>query len=79
MKTNNISKEHMEKTLSELFKKNNFTPEKAKLLSEVFTENSLCGVTSHGINRVPLFIDYIKKDLVHKDSEAKKNRGVRKY
>ena len=76
MKTNNISKEHMEKTLSELFKKNNFTPEKAKLLSEVFTENSLCGVTSHGINRVPLFIDYIKKDLVHKDSEAKKTEAL---
>ncbi|WP_298499498.1 3-dehydro-L-gulonate 2-dehydrogenase [uncultured Algibacter sp.] len=76
MKNICISKNDMESTLFKIFIKYNFTKEKAKLLSEVFTENSLSGVTSHGINRVPLFIDYIKKNLVNKNAEAKKAEAL---
>jgi len=65
-----ISKEIMQETLFTLFTKYSFTYEKAKLLSEVFTENSLSGVASHGINRVPLFIEFIEKKLINKDCEA---------
>ncbi|WP_298554691.1 3-dehydro-L-gulonate 2-dehydrogenase [uncultured Algibacter sp.] len=72
MKTVQITKKEMENTLFKIFIKHNFPQEKAKLLSEVFTENSLSGVTSHGINRVPLFTDYVKKNLINKDSEAEK-------
>lgn len=76
MKTLHISQNDMEQTLYDIFIKYNFTQEKAKLLSEVFTENSLSGVTSHGINRVPLFIDYINKNLVNKNLEAIKSEAL---
>lgn len=76
MKTVNISKKEMESTLFKIFIKHHFTDKKAKLLSEVFTENSLSGVTSHGINRVPLFIDYLNKKLINKDSEAEKKETL---
>ena len=72
MKTVTITKKEMESTLFKIFINYNFSQEKAKLLSEVFTENSLSGVTSHGINRVPLFIDYIEKNLININSEAEK-------
>lgn len=67
-----VSQELMSKTLFDIFVKHQFTQEKANLLSEVFTENSLCGVTSHGINRVPVLLDFIKKDLVDRNAEAEK-------
>lgn len=67
-----ISHEKMEKVLYELFVKYNFTPEKAKLLAGVFTESTLDGIASHGINRVPLFIEYIKKEIIKIDSEAER-------
>lgn len=76
METVYISKKDMEGILYEVFKKHNFTQEKAILLSEVFTENSLSGVTSHGINRVPLFIEYIQQNLVDKKSEANKTESL---
>ena len=70
MDTIKISQELMLKTLFEIFIKYKFTEEKAHLLSKVFTENSLCGVTSHGINRVPLFIKFVSKKLIDINSEA---------
>jgi len=72
MKTKKISQELMLNTLFNIFVKYKFTEEKAELLSKVFTENSLSGVTSHGINRVPLFINYVKKDLIDINAEAEK-------
>ena len=67
-----ISKEVMQKTLFDIFEKHNFTEEKAQLLAQVFTENSLCGVTSHGINRVPVFLDFVNKKLIDIHAEAEK-------
>jgi len=60
----------MQKTLFDIFVKHNFTEDKAHLLSQVFTENSLCGVTSHGINRVPVFLDFVNKKLINIHAEA---------
>ena len=67
-----ISYEHMQEVLFNLFKKYNFTDEKATIMAGVFTENTLAGVNSHGINRVPLFIKYVEKGLVKVDAEAEK-------
>ena len=67
-----ISSENMLKVLYELFLKYNFTKEKAKLIASVFTESTLDGVSSHGINRVPLFIEHIKKGIIKIDAEAEK-------
>ena len=67
-----ISPEHMRKVLCELFVKYKFTKEKATLIADIFTESTLEGVSSHGINRVPLFIEHIKKGVINIDAEAEK-------
>jgi len=62
----------MKDVLSTLFAKYGFSESKALLLAEVHTQNTLYGVSSHGINRVPRFIDYVKKGVVKVDAEARK-------
>lgn len=61
----------MEQILYELFSKYSFTETNAKLLAKTHTESTLDGVNSHGINRVPLFIEYVKKALIKVNVEAK--------
>ncbi|MEN8890140.1 MAG: 3-dehydro-L-gulonate 2-dehydrogenase [Wenyingzhuangia sp.] len=68
----NISQEDIEKVLYDLFIKYKFTKEKAKLMASVFTESTLDGVSSHGINRVPLFIEHIEKGVIKINAEAEK-------
>jgi 3-dehydro-L-gulonate 2-dehydrogenase len=67
-----ISSENIQTVLYELFIKYNFTKEKAKLMATIFTESTIDGVSSHGINRVPLFIEHIKKGIIKIDAEAEK-------
>ena len=67
-----ISSEQMESVLYKLFVNYTFTDEKAKLLAKVYTESTLVGVNSHGINRLPLFIEYVKNGAVKIDAEAEK-------
>ena len=62
--------EQMQNVLYKLFIKNGFDEEKARSLARIHSESTLDGVNSHGINRVPLFIDYVKKGVVHVDAEA---------
>ena len=38
-----------------------FTGEDAEKCAEIFTQNSLDGVYSHGVNRFKRFIDFLKK------------------
>lgn len=67
-----ISQEEMQEVLYGLFLKYQFSEEKARLLARVHTENTLAGVNSHGINRVPLFIEYVKNGVILVDAEAEK-------
>lgn len=67
-----IQSQEMKDVLNTLFLKYKFSPEKAELLANTYTESTLVGVNSHGINRVSLFIDYIEKGLVRIDTEAEK-------
>ncbi|ADY53240.1 Malate/L-lactate dehydrogenase [Pseudopedobacter saltans DSM 12145] len=46
-----------------------FDPIKAKSIAEIFANNSLDGVYSHGLNRFPVFVDYVKKGWIAKDAE----------
>ncbi|HMB64828.1 MAG TPA: 3-dehydro-L-gulonate 2-dehydrogenase [Eudoraea sp.] len=71
-KTMRISAETMQNVLYKLFLKYKFTNLKAKLLAHVYTESTLVGVNSHGINRVPLFIEYVENGLIKIDAEAEK-------
>lgn len=67
-----ISFNQMQDVLFKLFMKVNFTEDKAVLLANTFTESTLAGVRSHGINRVPQFLEYVEKGLVKIDAEAEK-------
>ena len=67
-----IQIEQMQDVLYKLFLTYNFKDEKAKTLARVFTENTLDGVHSHGINRVPLFIEYVQNGVIKIDKEAEK-------
>lgn len=62
--------ENIQQVLFQLFKNYNFSNEKANLLASTFTESTIDGVSSHGIHRVPLFIEYIKKGIIKIDAEA---------
>jgi len=44
-----------------ILKSRGFTAEKAHIAAEVFAQNSLDGVYSHGVNRFPLVIAYLDK------------------
>ncbi|MBL4678412.1 MAG: 3-dehydro-L-gulonate 2-dehydrogenase [Mucilaginibacter sp.] len=46
-----------------------FTETKARACAEIFAGNSRDGVHSHGLNRFPTFIEYIKEGLVLPDAE----------
>jgi 3-dehydro-L-gulonate 2-dehydrogenase len=67
-----ISSQEMQDVLYKIFLKYNFKPEKAKLLAQTYTESTLAGVNSHGINRVPLFLEYVENGSVKVDAEAEK-------
>ncbi len=70
--TSIVHAEAMKEVLFRLFRKHQFSEEKALLLAEVHTENTLHGVNSHGINRVARFDDYVKKGIVKVEAEAEK-------
>ncbi|HKK12386.1 MAG TPA: 3-dehydro-L-gulonate 2-dehydrogenase [Flavobacteriaceae bacterium] len=67
-----IQASEMRDVLYRLFLKYKFAEEKAKSMAEVYTDSTLSGVNSHGINRVPLFVKYVEKGLINVDAEAKK-------
>lgn len=69
-KTMRIDFQKMQDVLFQLFQKYQFTEQRAALLAKVFTESTLDGVSSHGINRVPLFINYLQKGIIKIDAEA---------
>jgi 3-dehydro-L-gulonate 2-dehydrogenase len=66
-------------TLQEEFKRVlrslNFTAEKAELCAATFAENSRDGVYTHGLNRFPVFVEYVKEGLVKPSAEPVKVGG----
>jgi 3-dehydro-L-gulonate 2-dehydrogenase len=64
-----ISKEEMQERLTTILRKEGFTEAKAIRCAEIFTMNSIDGVYTHGINRFPRFVKYVKDGFVKKDAE----------
>jgi len=62
----------MKDVLYRLFIKYKFSETQARSLAKIYTESTLDGVSSHGINRVPLFIKYVEDGVVIVDAEAEK-------
>ena len=47
-----------------------FSADRAHDAAEIFAQNSLAGVFSHGLNRFPVVVDYLKKGGIDPASEA---------
>ena len=50
--------------------KKEFSKERAEQIATVFTNNSLEGIYTHGVNRFPRFIEYTQKGYVQKDATS---------
>jgi 3-dehydro-L-gulonate 2-dehydrogenase len=66
-KTILISSEEMQSCFEKILLKTGFQKDDALQLATAFTENSVDGVYTHGVNRFPRFIEYVKKGYVKKD------------
>ena len=52
-----------------------FTPDRARLCAEIFTENTLVGVNSHGVDWFPRFIDRIRQGYIDVQAVPRKVAG----
>lgn len=65
-----ITANKMQQVLLDLFINYGFSKNDAASLANIYTENTLVGVNSHGINRVPAFIGHVEKGIVKIGAEA---------
>lgn len=59
-----VSFDEMERELRRVFHACGMTPEQASICARVHTSSTYDGVASHGINRVPRFVDYVRRGWV---------------
>lgn len=64
-----ITYETMKSEFARILANLGFSERKADLCSEIFAVNSLDGIYSHGVNRFPTFITYIKNGYVKPEAE----------
>jgi 3-dehydro-L-gulonate 2-dehydrogenase len=64
-----ISMIQMEKEFERILVKYGFNLDRAYACARIFTENSLDGIYTHGVNRFARFIEYVSKNLVLANSE----------
>lgn len=69
VKTVIISKEEMHDTFAQKLVHLGFSEQKANDCAAVFTANSIDGIYTHGVNRFPRFVQYIKDGFVNPDAE----------
>jgi len=55
----------MQQLFNSILLKHGFTAERAMQCAEIFTNNSIDGVYTHGVNRFPRFIEYIQKGFIN--------------
>ncbi len=73
-----ISLGEIESEFQRVLVKNGFEIQKAKTCASIFAENTLVGVNTHGINRFPRFVEYIKEGYVrpHAEPQMKQKAGA---
>lgn len=59
-----ISEAEMKATFEAILLKHDFEQEKASKCAAIFTNNSIDGIYTHGVNRFPRFIKYLKEGFV---------------
>ena len=65
-----VAYETMLAEFERVLKKYGFTADRAHDAAEIFAQNSLAGVFSHGLNRFPVVVDYLKKGGIDPAAEA---------
>ncbi|HVE61887.1 MAG TPA: 3-dehydro-L-gulonate 2-dehydrogenase [Chitinophagaceae bacterium] len=63
-----ISPQQMHERFESLLLDLNFTKEKAYDCAKIFTNNSIDGIYTHGVNRFPVFVQYVKAGHVRPDA-----------
>jgi 3-dehydro-L-gulonate 2-dehydrogenase len=63
-----IPQDEMKSTLLSILHDHNFKGDRAKTCAHIFTQNSLDGVYTHGINRFPRYINTIEKGYVQTEN-----------
>ncbi len=64
-----IEQHEMQQQFKSILQKHGFEEDRALQCAGIFTSNSVDGVYTHGVNRFPRFIEYIKKGLVIPSAE----------
>ncbi|PWT78066.1 MAG: 3-dehydro-L-gulonate 2-dehydrogenase [Bacteroidetes bacterium] len=64
-----VSFDELKKLLKAIMIRFSFDERKAEVCADIFASNSRDGVYSHGLNRFPVFIDYVRKGLIHPNGE----------
>jgi 3-dehydro-L-gulonate 2-dehydrogenase len=70
-----VSYQQMETEFLRILKKIGFSPHKAETCARIFTENSLDGVYSHGVNRFSRFVEFVDKKYILVDNEPELKNG----
>jgi 3-dehydro-L-gulonate 2-dehydrogenase len=71
-----IPSHQMESEFFRILKKKGFSSDKAKICAGIFTENSLDGVYSHGVNRFSRFVEFVDKGYIRINNQPElKNRS----
>lgn len=65
-----IQYQTMQTTFQEILLRYGFSEQKARTCASIFADNSLDGVYTHGVNRFPRFVKYVKEGHVLPEAEA---------
>jgi len=55
-----ITPQQMQQSFAAVLEKAGFTNERAAACAAIFTNNSVDGIYTHGVNRFPVFVQYVK-------------------
>ena len=77
-----VSYDNLKNEFKRVLLKLSFPGERAEICARIFAENSRDGVYSHGINRFPVFVNYVKQGLIDISAEPKlreQNGSIEKW
>lgn len=77
-----VRAETMRQCFIDILSKTGFAPDKSKELADVFTQNSIDGIYTHGVNRFARFVEHTKKGVINKDavlSLVSKSNGIEQW
>ena len=74
-----LDRSEIEPVLTAILLQHGFSSDKAQLCAHLFTETTLDGVYSHGLNRFPVFIDAVRRGVVRPDQEPERVRSANSF